>query len=67
MSEQKKPESENPPHNLRVGPDPGAERARLYAWHKARGSLGMFYDLYPEMRPAEPEPGPARAGGRGGR
>ena len=30
-----------------------AELARLYNVHKARGSLGTFYYLYPENAPAE--------------
>jgi hypothetical protein len=31
-------------------------KARLFAWHYARGTMGIYYDLYPEDRPAEPEP-----------
>lgn len=31
-----------------------AEKARLYLVHKAHGSLGIYYLLYPEDRPAPP-------------
>ena len=35
---------------------PAAAKARLFAWHYAKGTMGIYYDLYPEDRPAEPEP-----------
>jgi hypothetical protein len=34
---------------------PAAAKARLFAWHDARGTMGTYYDLYPEDRLAEPE------------
>jgi hypothetical protein len=43
---------------------PAAAKARLFAWHYARGSMGTYYDLYPEDRPAEAEPHPARSRGQ---
>jgi hypothetical protein len=33
-------------------------RAELYATHKARGTLGVYYLLYPDERPPDP-PRPA--------
>jgi hypothetical protein len=46
------------PDFIRPAPpeDPAARKARLHAWHIARGTLGIYYDLYPEDRPAEPKP-----------
>jgi hypothetical protein len=38
--------------------DPDVTKARLFAWHQARGTMGLYYDLYPEDRPAESEPCP---------
>jgi hypothetical protein len=37
---------------------PAAVKARLFAWHYARGTMGIYYDLYPEDCLAEPEPRP---------
>jgi len=28
-----------------------ARRAQLYATHKARGTLGIFYEMYPDLAP----------------
>jgi hypothetical protein len=58
--------SVNPEHNAPLVPEEQRnlmERARLYELHKAHGSLGVFYDLYPEMRPT-PEPEPEQKRGR---
>jgi hypothetical protein len=44
-----------------------AEKARLYATHKARGSLGTFYQLYPENIPLEYQCPPPRRCDDGGR
>jgi hypothetical protein len=35
---------------------PDVAKARLFQWHYARGTMGIYYDLYPEDRPAELEP-----------
>jgi hypothetical protein len=45
---------------------PEAVKARLYQEHKARGTLGTFYDLYPDARPRElPNYKPPRERSRG--
>lgn len=31
-------------------------KAQLFAWHYARGTMSLYYDLFPEDRPAAPEP-----------
>jgi hypothetical protein len=38
---------------------PAARKARLFQWHYAKGTMGMYYDMYPEDRPPEREPVPA--------
>jgi hypothetical protein len=32
-----------------------AKRAELYATHKARGTLGTYYEMYPDEKPIEYE------------
>ena len=32
-----------------------AIRAALYQWHKAHGSLGVYYSLYPDDAPIRPQ------------
>lgn len=59
--------SQNPDHNRPKDPDGPAGGAaklklELYGWHKQHGTLGVFYELYPEARPVERGPGD-----RGGR
>jgi hypothetical protein len=44
-----------------------AEKARLYTVHKAHGSLGTFYYLYPENAPSEYQYPPPRQRDDGGR
>jgi hypothetical protein len=52
-------DSPNPDFNRPSPPEhPDARKARLFAWHSARGSMGMYYDLYPEDCPPLPEPKP---------
>jgi hypothetical protein len=55
MTEWPKP-SANPEHNRPIREDQEALRARLFMWHQARGTLGLFYELYPDQRPIEQEP-----------
>jgi hypothetical protein len=61
-------EFENSPNPKPFRPDlpehPDARKARLFRWHYARGSMGIYYDLYPEDRPAAPEPRPIPTRGR---
>jgi hypothetical protein len=55
----KQDDSPNPDFNRPLPPEhPDARKARLHAWHSACGSLGTYYDLYPEDRPAQPDPKP---------
>jgi hypothetical protein len=53
-----KPFSPNPAEH------PAAAKARLFRWHYGRGTMGTYYDLFPEDRPAEPEPRPTSPRGR---
>jgi len=55
MTEWPKP-SANPEHNTPIREDEEALRARLHMWHQARGTLGLFYDLYPDQRQIDKEP-----------
>lgn len=48
----------NPPEH------PAVAKARLFQWHYVRGTMGIYYDLYPEDRPAAPEPRPTLPRGR---
>jgi hypothetical protein len=41
-----------------------AAKGRLFQWHSARGTMGIYYDLYPEDRIPQPEPS-AKPHGRG--
>ena len=50
----KEPESQNPPQVIGA-PERKSSKMELYEYHKNNGSLGAFYDLYPESRPREPE------------
>jgi hypothetical protein len=43
---------------------PAAVKARLFRWHYTRGTMGIYYDLYPEDRPVKPEPRPTSPRGR---
>jgi hypothetical protein len=57
--------SPNPkPFRLNLAEHPAAAKARLFAWHYAKGTMGIYYNLYPEDRPAEPEPRPTAPRGR---
>jgi hypothetical protein len=50
----KEPESPNPPQIIGK-PERQSSKMELYEYHKKNGSLGAFYDLYPESRPREAE------------
>ena len=43
--------SPNPPFNEPIREHPEAERARLYRQHKAAGTLGTYFMMYPLDRP----------------
>jgi len=43
---------------------PAVAKARLFRWHYANGTMGLYYELYPEDRPPEPEPRLERPPGR---
>jgi hypothetical protein len=58
-------QSPNPkPFKPSLAEHPHVTKARLFAWHYARGTLGLYYDLCPEDHPAEPEPYPTPPQGR---
>jgi hypothetical protein len=65
MSARNEDDSPNPDFN-RPSPaeQPAVAKARLFQWHYARGTMGIYYDLYPEDCPAAPEPQPAPPRGR---
>ena len=51
---EKEPESPNPP--LVIGsPHRQSTKLELYEYHKNAGTLGLFYDMYPDLRPKQPE------------
>ena len=52
--------SPNPPYNEPIREHPEAERARLYRQHRAAGTLGTYFMMYPLDRP----PGRDRDNGR---
>ena len=54
----------NPPHNPIDHEKPERERLRLYYYHKNAGTLGVYYEQYPEYRPPGREPQPRGRGGR---
>jgi hypothetical protein len=58
----KDPESPNPPQIIGA-PVRQSSKMELYEFHKNNGTLGMFYDLYPDLRPCQVERDPS-AGGR---
>jgi hypothetical protein len=65
MSDRKQDDSPNPDFNRPLPREhPDATKVRLFRWHQARGSLGTYYDLYPEDRPAQPDPTPSPPRGR---
>ncbi len=45
----------NPPQVIGA-PARGSSKLELYEYHKTNGTLGQFYELYPELRPREPAP-----------
>jgi hypothetical protein len=58
--------SPNPkPFRPNLPEHPDVVKARLFQWHYARGTMGLYYDLYPEDRPAAPEPRPRPPRGEG--
>lgn len=48
-------DSQNPQHIIGA-PAPRSSKLELYEYHKKNGTLGRFYELYPELRPREPQP-----------
>ena len=61
-------DSPNPDFNRPSPPQSAAaEKRRLFQWHSARGSMGTYYDLFPEDRPPKREPEPAPAPKQHGR
>jgi hypothetical protein len=65
MPVRKEDDSPNPDFNRPHPPEhPAVAKARLFQWHFARGSMGIYYDLYPEDRVPKPEPKPAPPRGR---
>ena len=61
-------EFENSPNPNPFKPNPvehpAVAKARLFQWHYVRGTIGIYYDLYPEDRPAASEPRPTPPRGR---
>jgi hypothetical protein len=51
--------SPNPPQIIGA-PQRQSSKMELYEYHKNAGTLGLFYDLYPELRPRAPEPNRGR-------
>ena len=47
-------ESPNPPQIIGA-PERQSSKMELYEYHKNNGSLGRFYDLYPDSRPLRVE------------
>jgi hypothetical protein len=66
MSGRKRDDSPNPDFNRPAPPEdhPDARKARLFRWHSLQGTMGIYYELFPEDRPAEPEPAPSRGHSR---
>lgn len=61
---EKSQQSVNPPHDAPLRKDSDAEKAALYRYHNAAGSLGDYYELFPMDRLPEPEPRQRCSGGR---
>jgi hypothetical protein len=63
-------DSPNPDFNRPSPPESReARKARLFQWHYNRGTMEMYYDMFPEDRPPkrEPEPEPTPAPKQHGR
>jgi len=61
MNDRRKPHRPAGPDPVLPDPpeDEDVRKARLFRWHSARGTMGLFWDLYPEDRPPPEEPKPA--------